>query len=56
MKSVKLRYDLYCVKYMSIALDLGIVSCAVRNVRFGNRNAQVPTSKNDAMLAVRASR
>ena len=53
---MKLRYDLCCVKYISIALDLGILSCAVRNVRFGRPNAQVPTSTSDAMLAVRASR
>ena len=41
---MKLRYDLYYVKYMSIALDVGIP------------NAQVPTSKDDSMLAVWASR
>jgi exopolysaccharide biosynthesis polyprenyl glycosylphosphotransferase len=37
-ETAKMRYDLYYVKYMSIALDLGILLSTVGTVFFGNPN------------------
>lgn len=51
-----MRYDLYYVKHMSLALDWASPLSTVRSVRFGNSNAQLPASTNGGMLAVRAIR
>ncbi len=45
-ETAKMRYDLYYVKYMSIALDLGILLSTVGTVLFGNPNQRLTAVKS----------
>lgn len=44
-ETAKMRYDLYYVKYMSLALDLSILASTVRTMLFGNPNRRRSEAK-----------